>query len=143
MLWIQKTYLYFLLTILMPCDLFWFRFLLNLLYNHAYTLILNTFVLTILAVHSDLWLYHINSIDHLQLSHVHFLRIDTQSTIARSCLYFLSDGGSRKLFYICKQLVLLSSPCLLLILKCRDSSHYYLYESFFALISIFLDNVMR
>ena len=98
---------------------------------------LKTFVLLILAVHSDLWLCHIYNTVHLQLSHFHSLRIDIQSTITDSCLYFLSNGGSRKLFHILKQFVFLSNSL-------RDSPYHYLYEScqsclkLLVLMSIFL-----
>ena len=102
------------------------------------TLILNTFVLLILAVHSDLWLCHIYSTAHLQLSHFHSLRIDIQSTITDSCLYFFSDGCSRKLLHIRKQFILLSNLSLLLILQCRGSPHHYLHESFQSCLKLFL-----
>ena len=88
-----------------------------------------SFVPLILAVHSDMRLYHIYSTVHLPLSHFHSLRSDIQSTITDFCFFIFSDGGSRKLFHIRKQFVLLINPCLFLILECKDSPHHYLCES--------------
>ena len=50
-------------------------------------------------------------------SHFHSLWIDTQSTMTDICLYFLSDGGSTKLFYIHQQFVLLSNSTSLFMWK--------------------------